>query len=71
MIQNLFYIFFAIPFYKFIFDWFKFETDWIEMLLLFVKFSEIKLALAINEHVEWIKFVKLMAFEDATVILEA
>lgn len=39
------------------------------MLLLFVKiFLEIKLALAMNENVKWIKLVKLMAFEDVAVI---
>lgn len=65
----LFFFFYNFYFIKFIFDWFKFETDWIEMLLLFVKiFLEIKLALAMNENVKWIKLVKLMAFEDMAVI---
>lgn len=59
-------LFFAIPFYKFIFDWFSFNDDSIPILLLFVKFMEIKMA---KETAAWAKFVRPMTFRNATVLL--
>lgn len=58
-------LFFAIPYYKFIFDWFNFDCDSIAMQLLFVKFMEIKIA---NETAAWTKFVRPMTFENAVLL---
>jgi hypothetical protein len=58
-------LFFAIPYYKFIFDWFNFDCDSIQMQLLFVKFMEIKIA---NDSAVWTKFVRPMTFENAVVL---
>lgn len=64
MISNLF---FAIPFYKFIYDWFTFDVDSIQILVLFVKFMEIKIASETKEAA-WPKFMKPMTFENSTVL---
>lgn len=58
-------LFFAIPYYKFIFDWFNFDCDSIAMQLLFVKFMEIKIA---TVAAAWTKFMKPMTFENAVVL---
>lgn len=58
-------LFFAIPYYKYIFDWFNFDDDSIAMQLLFVKFMEIKIA---TETASWTQFVRPMTFENAIVL---
>lgn len=57
-------IFFAIPFYNYIFDWFSFDRDWIQILLLLIKFMEIK----VNNDATFVKFMRPVNFENATVI---
>lgn len=63
-IQNLF---FAIPYYNFGFNWFSFNQDWIQMLLLLTKFLEIKAALSRIKDVAWVKYLRPMKFENASV----
>lgn len=61
-------LFFAIPFYDYVYDWFSFDRDWKKMLLLLTKFLDIKVATMHNEDVKWVNFPRPMRFEDATVI---
>lgn len=61
------HLFFAIPYYKFIYDWFTFDGDSIAIQLLFVKFMEIKIA---GERMEssWAKFVRPMPLENVSIL---
>lgn len=61
-------LFFAIPFYNYVFDWFSFDRDWIQMLLLVTKFLEIKAAVAKRDDAAWVNFLRPMNFEQASVI---
>lgn len=62
-------IFFAIPFYNFIFDWFSFNSDWINVLLLFTKFLEMKSAIeAYGDAVTWVNFLRPVKFSNASII---
>lgn len=62
-------IFFAIPFYNFIFDWFSFNSDWINILLLFTKFLEMKSAIETHgDEVTWVNFLKPINFLNASII---
>ncbi|KAG5676166.1 hypothetical protein PVAND_006015 [Polypedilum vanderplanki] len=65
-IQNLF---FAIPFYQFIFDWFQFDSDWIGILLLFIKCLEMRAARIKNERVAWTKMIRPMFFKNVSIIV--
>lgn len=61
-------LFLAIPFYNYVFDWFSFERDWVELMLLLVKFLEIKVAVAKHEDVKWVNFPSPTNFANASVI---
>lgn len=61
------HMFFAIPFYNFAFDWFEFDRDWIQVLLMIVKFVEIKAAMALANHVKWVNLVKPVNFDYASI----
>ena len=63
---NISSLFFAIPFYNFSYDWFKFNRDWVQVLLMMTKFLEIKAAVEISRHVKWVNFIKPMNFEYAS-----
>lgn len=67
VLENLF---FAIPFYNYVFDWFSFDRDWIQILLLLTKFLEIKAVSAIqnDQLTTWVDFMRPMNFELASVI---
>lgn len=64
---NISSLFFAIPFYNFSYDWFKFNRDWVQVLLMMTKFLEIKAAVEISRHVKWVNFIKPMNFENASI----
>jgi hypothetical protein len=57
-------IFFVIPFYKFIYEWFDFDDDSIGILLMFVKFLEMKIA----KSSAWTKLLSPMQFNRTTII---
>lgn len=61
-------VFFMIPYYNYVYDWFSFDRDWISMLLLFTKFLEIKAAVQQDENVTWVNLIRPMNFENASVI---
>jgi hypothetical protein len=64
---SVFQLFFAIPFYNFAYDWFDFDRDWVQVLLVITKFLEIKAAIAISNHVRWVNLVKPVVFEFASI----
>lgn len=61
-------LFFVLPFYNYIFDWFEFNRDWIDMLALLVKFLEIKSAVDSNLEVTWPEIARPLNFERASFI---
>lgn len=60
------HLFFALPRYNFVFDWFSFDRDWIQMLLLLSKVLEIKAAES-NSQLKWVDFIRPINFKKVTV----
>lgn len=61
-------LFFAVPFYNYVFDWFSFDRHWIQMLLMLIKFLEIKVAVNTDSQTKWANFIRPMNFEGTSVL---